>query len=105
MLEAWGDLMTKTLTALLAAASLATATGAVPTPAQERGLASGIGGLEYPLARRGYVYSPCGEPLPGANCPWFGVPAYDASGNMTGGRGGPVAFCSWLSGFRPWPLL
>ena len=33
---------------------------------------------------------------------WQGV--YDTYGNMVGWRGRPVAFCSWLSGFRPCPL-
>jgi hypothetical protein len=96
---------TRTVTALLAAGTLAAATAAVPTTAQERCLGCGIGGLEYPIAPRGYAYYPgYGEPLPGSNCYWFRRSAYDASGNMIGWRGRPVAFCSWLSGFRPWPL-
>ena len=97
--------MTKTLTALVAAGILATATAAVPTSAQERSIGCGIGGVEYPIAPRGYVYYPAYyEPLPGPNCYWFRVPAYDARGNMVGWRGRPEAFCSWLSGYRPWPL-
>jgi hypothetical protein len=96
---------TRNVTALLVAAILATATAAVPTIAQERCLGCGIGSVEYPIAPPGYVYYPgYGEPLPGANCPWFRVPAYDGYGNMVGWRGRPMAFCSWLSGFRPWPL-
>jgi hypothetical protein len=98
-------LMTKTLTALLAAATLATATAAVPTTAQERCIGCGIGGVEYPIAPPGYVYYPAYyEPPPGPNCYWFRVPAYDARGNMVGWRGRPEAFCSWLSGYRRWPL-
>ena len=51
--------MTKTLTALIAAAILATATAAVPATAQERCIGCGIGGVEYPIAPPGYVYYPC----------------------------------------------
>jgi hypothetical protein len=47
--------MTKTLTALMAAATLASATSAVPTTAQERCVGCGIGGPEYPIAPPGYV--------------------------------------------------
>ena len=47
--------MTKTLTALIAAGTLATATAAVPTIAQERCIGCGIGGVEYPIAPPGYV--------------------------------------------------
>src|ERR1700756_3240452 len=77
--------MTKTLTALIAAATLATATAAVPTTAQERCVGCGIGAPQYPIAPPGYVYYPAyWEPLPGANCYWFRIPAYDAHGNMVG---------------------
>ena len=80
--------MTKTLTALIAVATLATA---VPTTAQERCVGCGIGAPEYPIAPPGYVYYPAyWEPLPGANCYWFRIPAYDAHGNMVGWRGRPV---------------
>src|SRR5262245_46709929 len=97
-------LMTKTLTALVAAATLASASAVVPTTAQERCIGCGIGGVEYPIAPPGYAYYPAYyEPLPGPNCYWFRVPAYDARGNMVGWRGRPEAFCSWLSGYRPWP--
>ena len=95
--------MTKTLTALVATVTLATAT-AVPAAAQEHCIGCGIGGVDYPIAPRGYVYYPYGEPLPGANCYWFRMPAYDGRGNMVGWRGRPEAFCSWLAGYRPWPL-
>jgi hypothetical protein len=40
---------TRSVTALLAAATLGTATAAVPTIAQERCLGCGIGGVEYPI--------------------------------------------------------
>jgi hypothetical protein len=57
------------------------------------------------LRAPGYVYYPTyGEPLPGSNCYWYRIPVYDAYGNMVGWRGRPMAFCSWLAGFRPWPL-
>ena len=57
------------------------------------------------IAPPGYVYYPAyWEPLPGANCYWSRIPAYDAHGNMVGWRGRPEAFCSWLAGYRPWPL-
>jgi hypothetical protein len=88
--------MTRTVPALLAAASLATATGAGPTTAQERCLGCGIGGLEYPIAPPGYVYYPYGEPLPGANCSWFRVPAYDAYG-LARPSSGVLLLAIWLS--------
>jgi len=91
------NLMTKA-TALIAAA-------AMPATAQERCIGCGIGGVEYPIAPPpAYVYYPYGESLPGPNCYWFRIPAYDARGNMVGWRGRPEAFCSWLAGYRPWPL-
>jgi hypothetical protein len=94
----------KTLTALIAAASLATATAAVPTTAQEVCIGCAVGTVGPPYAPPGYVYYPAyKEPLPGPNCYWFRIPAYDASGNMVGWRGSPEAFCSWVSGYRPWP--
>ncbi|HEY6601178.1 MAG TPA: hypothetical protein VI009_05105 [Xanthobacteraceae bacterium] len=88
--------MAKTLAALVAAATLAT----VPTTADARC----IGCERTPEAPPGYVYYPYGEPLPGPNCYWYRLPAYDPSGNMVGWRGRPAAFCSWLAGYRPWPL-
>jgi hypothetical protein len=97
--------MTKALAALVAAATLATVTAAVPTTADARCVGCAIGAGERPAeAPPGYAYYPYGEPLPGPNCNWFRVPVYDAYGNMVGRRGRPVAFCSWLAGFRPWPL-
>jgi hypothetical protein len=97
-------LMTKTLTALIAAATLASATFAMPTTAHARCVGCAVGGRPAD-APTGYVYYPAyGEPLPGPNCNWFRMPVYDVYGNMVSWRGRPVAFCSWLSGFRPWPL-
>jgi hypothetical protein len=98
-------LMTKTLTALIAGATLATSTYAVPTPADARCVGCAVGAGERSAdAPPGYVYYSYGEPLPGPNCYWYRMPVYDAHGNMVGWRGRPVAFCSWLAGFRPWPL-
>jgi hypothetical protein len=97
--------MTKTVTALLAAATLATAAPALPATALARCLGCAVGAVERPAdAPPGYVYYAYAEPLPGANCAWFRLPVYDVYGNMIGWRGRPVAFCSWVSGFRPWPL-
>jgi hypothetical protein len=97
--------MKKTLTALVASAILATATSAVPTTVHARCVGCAVGSGERPAdAPPGYVYYPYGEPLPGPNCSWFRMPVYDGYGNMVGWRGRPVAFCSWLAGFRPWPL-
>jgi hypothetical protein len=90
--------MPKTFAAVVAAATLATA--GVPTSADARC----IGCERPPEAPPGYVYYPYGEPLPGPNCYWYRLPVYDPYGNMIGWRGRPVAFCSWLAGYRPWPL-
>ena len=105
-LQATKKAMTKMLTALVAAASLAIAASAVPRPAEARCLGCAIGAGDRPAeAPPGFVYYPAyGEPLPGSNCYWYRLPVYDARGNMVGWRGRPVAFCSWLSGYRPWPL-
>jgi hypothetical protein len=99
--------MTKTLSALVAAVTCATATCAVPITADARCVGCAVGAGERPAeAPPGYVYYPAyGEPLPAPNCYWYRMPVYDTYGNMVGWRGRPVAFCSWLSGFRPWPLL
>jgi len=97
--------MTRTLTALVAAAALAAASAVVPTTAAARCVRCAVGAGERPAdAPPGYVYYPVyAEPLPGPNCNWFRMPVYDAYGNMVGWRGRPVAFCYWLSGFRSWP--
>ena len=99
--------MTNTLTALVAAATLATAAAAVSTTADARCAGCLVGAGELPPeAPPGYVYYPAyGQQLPGPNCYWFRMPVYDAYGNMVSWRGPPVGFCSWLAGFRPaYPL-
>ena len=96
--------MTKPLTALVAAAILASATTAVPTAADARDGRRALGARQWPAyAPPGFVAYPYGEPLPGSNCDWYRRPVYDGSGNMVGWRGLPVAFCYWLSGYRRWP--
>jgi hypothetical protein len=95
--------MMKTLIALIAAAILATSS-AVPTAADARDGRRAPGASQGPAyAPADYVAYPYGEPLPGSNCSWYRVPLYDTYGNMIGWHGLPVAFCYWLSGFRPWP--
>jgi hypothetical protein len=92
--------MTKTLTALVAAATLATSTYALPTPADARCVGCAVGAGERPAeAPPGYVYYPYGEPLPGPNCYWYCMPVYDAYGNMVGWRAssGVLLLVSWLS--------
>ena len=98
--------MTNTLTALVAAATLVTAAAAVPTAADARCAGCLVGAGELPPeASPGYVRYPAyAEPLPGPNCNWFRMPIYDVHGNMVSWRGRPVAFCSWLAGYRRWPL-
>jgi hypothetical protein len=96
--------MRKTLAALIAAAVLTMATAAVPTGAAARSGRSALGASQWPAyAPPGYVAYPYGEPLPGSNCSWYRLPIYDTYGNMIGWRGLPVAFCSWLAGYRAWP--
>jgi hypothetical protein len=110
-------LMKKTLTALAAAATVATAIAATPTPADARcfGCAVGAGvlggfvagvivgnavanaapGPAYVAAPGpGYVVSPAyAAPLPGPRCYWTRMPVYDMYGNVVGWRGRPVAVC------------
>jgi hypothetical protein len=83
------DLITKTLTALIAAATLATATVADPTTADARCVGCAVGAGERPAdASPGYVYYPAyGEPLPGPNCNWFRMPVYDVSETWSAGAG------------------
>jgi len=108
--------MTKTLTALVAAATLAAATAAVPSTADARcfGCAVGAGVVGGLVAGAiigsavaqppppavvvapgpGYVAYPAyAAPLPGPGCYWTRVPVYDAFGNIVGWRGRPVAVC------------
>ncbi len=116
--------MKKTLVALAAAATVATAIAAAPTPADARcfgcGVAAGaVGGFVagaivgnaiansapapvyvapapyVAAAPPGYVvYSAYGAPLPGPRCYWTRQPLYDAYGNVVGWRGRPIAVCS-----------
>src|SRR5262249_13457615 len=97
------SLMRKTLTALIALATVASSS-AVPIPADAREGRRTVGAREWPAhAPPGDVNYPYGEYLPGSNCSWYRMPVYDAYGNMVGWRGRPVAFCYWLSGYRSWP--
>jgi hypothetical protein len=106
-------LMKKTLTVLVAAATLAVATAASPTTADARCYGCGVGAglvggfvagaiVGSALARPAYVvapgpgyvvYSGYAAPLPGPSCYWTRMPVYDAYGNMIGWRGRPVAVC------------
>lgn len=107
-------LMKKTLTVLVAAATLAGAATSLPTPADARcyGCAVGaglVGGFvagaivgSAAAARPAYVvapgpgyvvYSGYAAPLPGPSCYWTRMPVYDAYGNVIGWRGRPVAVC------------
>jgi len=106
--------MTRTLTVLVTAATLAAATAAVPTTADARcfGCAVGagvVGGLvagaiigsavaqPRPVVvapAAGYVAYPAyAAPLPGPSCYWTRMPVYDGFGNIVGWRGRPVAVC------------
>jgi len=83
---------------------LATATAALPAAAHARAARAASDANQIPPnAPPGYVAYPYGEPLPGPNCYWFRLPAYDGYRNMVGWRTPPVAFCSWLAGYRTWP--
>ena len=108
--------MRKTLTAVLAAATIAVtlAASATDASAQRRGavaagIAAGlIGGLIVGSAiansrpapayvaepAPGYVvYRGYRAPLPGPDCYWARQPLFDAYGNQVGWRGRPVAVC------------
>jgi len=115
-------LMKKTLVALAAAATVATAIAVAPTPADARcfGCAVGAGVLGGFVAGAivgnaiansgpayvapapyvaapppGYVvYSAYGAPLPGPRCYWTRQPVLDVYGNVIGWRGRPIAICS-----------
>src|SRR5262249_8595839 len=108
-------LMKKTLVALAAAATVATAIAATPTPADARcwGCAVGAGVLGGFVAGAivgnavansqpayvaapgpGYVVYPAyAARLPGPGCYWTRMPVYDMYGNVVGWRGRPVAVC------------
>ena len=107
--------MKKTLSTLAAAATVATAIAAAPTPADARcfGCAVGAGVLGGFVAGAivgnaiansqpayvatpgpGYVVYPAyAAPLPGPGCYWTRMPVYDMYGNVVGWRGRPVAVC------------
>jgi len=98
--------MKKTLTALLAATTIAvslTATANQASAGSGGAFAAGLfGGLVggaiigSALARPypGYVVYPAyAAPLPGPGCYWTRQPVYDAYGNPVGWRGRPVAVC------------
>jgi hypothetical protein len=107
--------MQKTLVALIAAATIAVATAASPTPADARCYGCGVGaglvggfvagaivGSALAGPRPAYVVAPgpgyvvytgYAAPLPGTSCYWTRMPVYDAYGNVIGWRGRPVAVC------------
>jgi H+/Cl- antiporter ClcA len=107
-------LMNKTLTALLAAATVAASlAGSATTASAQRGgaFAAGlIGGLAAGAivgsaianSRPAYVVAPgpgyavypgYAAVLPGPGCYWTRMPVYDVYGNVIGWRGRPVAVC------------
>ena len=92
--------MKKTLVALAAAATVATAIAAAPTPADARcfGCAVGAGVLGGFVA--GAIVGnavansqPAYVAAPGPGCYWTRMPVYDMYGNVVGWRGRPVAVC------------
>jgi hypothetical protein len=96
--------MKKTLTTLLAAATVAAAlAGSASTASAQRGLAPFIGGLAAGaiiggaiVASRppGYVVYPgYAAPVNAPGCYWTRQPVYDAYGNVVGWRGRPVQVC------------
>ena len=106
--------MKKTLTALLATATIAIslAGSATDASAQRRwgvgaGIAAGlvggaIVGAAIANSRPAYVVAPgpgyavypgYAVALPGPSCYWTRMPVYDAYGNVVGWRGRPIAVC------------
>jgi hypothetical protein len=95
--------MNKTLTTLVAAATLAGSLAATATTAsaQGRGFLPGliIGGIAGAAivgatAPRGYaVYSGYNAPVYAPNCYWTRQPIYDPYGNIIAWRGRPVQVC------------
>ena len=88
--------MKKTLSALAAAATVATAIAAAPTPADAGcwGCAVGAGAVGGFVA--GAIIGNAianAAPLPGPGCYWTRMPVYDMYGNVIGWRGRPVAVC------------
>ena len=107
-------LMQKTLTALLAAATIAVSlAGSASDASAQRGgafaagliggiAAGAIVGSAIANSRPAYVVAPgpgyiaypgYAVALPGPNCYWTRMPVYDAYGNPVGWRGRPVAVC------------
>ena len=94
--------MNKTLTALVAAATLAGSLAATATPASaQRGLLPGLiiggivgGAIVGATQPRGYVVYPgYNAPLNGPGCYWTRQPVYDPYGNVVGWRGRPYQVC------------
>jgi hypothetical protein len=95
--------MNKTLTALVAAATLAGSLAMTSTEASAgNGFLPGliIGGVAgaaivgAATAPRGYVAYPAyGAPLNGPGCYWTRQPVYDPYGNIVGWRGRPFQVC------------
>jgi hypothetical protein len=95
--------MNKTLTALVAAVTLAGSLAATATTASaQRGgflpglIIGGIAGAAIVGATmpRGYVVYPgYNAPLSGPSCYWTRQPVYDPYGNIVGWRGRPFQVC------------
>jgi hypothetical protein len=97
--------MKKTLTTLLAAATVAAAlAGSATTASAQRGLVPGllggfvagaiVGGAIAASRPPGYVVYPgYAAPLSGPSCYWTRLPVYDPYGNIVGWRGRPVQVC------------
>jgi hypothetical protein len=94
--------MNKTLTALVAAVTLAgSLAGTATTASAQRGLLPGliVGGIVGAAivgatAPRGYVVYPgYSAPLNGPGCYWTRQPVYDPYGNIVGWRGRPFQVC------------
>jgi H+/Cl- antiporter ClcA len=98
--------MKKTLTTLLAAATVAATLAASASDASARGgaLAAGlfgglvagaiIGGAIASRPGPGYVVYPgYAAPVNGPGCYWTRMPVYDAYGNVVGWRGRPIQVC------------
>jgi hypothetical protein len=92
--------ITKNLSALVAAATFAIATSAGPTTADARCVGCAVGPGERPAdAPSGYVYYPYGEPLPGPNClvPRAGLRHLRQHGRLARASGGLLLLASRLS--------
>jgi hypothetical protein len=95
--------MNKTLTALVAAVTLAGSLAATATTAsaQGRGFLPGLivggivgGAIVGATAPRGYVVYPgYNAPLNAPGCYWTRQPVYDPYGNIVGWRGRPFQVC------------